>query len=158
MTTVEKLVIRNAEWIYRKARQYYQDINDAEDLAGETICKCLSQAHTFDGIRNFKPWVVAIMCNTYVTQYNRRKCVFFTGIPDDDMYPGMVFADQLVSVRGIMSIIRKLKKRSKSVECVMLYAQGFSYSEISRIMCITTGAVGSHISIGRKLLRNALEE
>lgn len=74
---IEDLVVKHAGWIRRKARRYYADEFDADDLASETIYKCLSQARKFNPGMSFKPWALAIMENTYITQYNRRRCVLF---------------------------------------------------------------------------------
>ena len=75
---IGELVVRHVDWIRRQARFYYTNEEDADDLASETIYKCLNQGRLFDPGRNFKPWIVAIMSNTYITQYNRRRCVMFT--------------------------------------------------------------------------------
>ena len=75
---LEHLVIENLTWINRKARQYYSDEFDAEDLASETIEKILRSKTKFDAAKSFRPWALAIMQNTYITQYNRRKCIGFT--------------------------------------------------------------------------------
>ncbi len=45
---IEDLVVKHAGWIRRKARRYYADEFDADDLASETIYKCLSQARKFN--------------------------------------------------------------------------------------------------------------
>ena len=86
---IGELVVRHVDWIRRQARFYYTNEEDADDLASETIYKCLNQGRLFDPGRNFKPWIVAIMSNTYITQYNRRRCVMFTRI-DDDIPTGTV--------------------------------------------------------------------
>ena len=38
---IEDLVVKHAGWINKKARYYYADESDADDLASETIYKCL---------------------------------------------------------------------------------------------------------------------
>lgn len=153
---VEQLVIENAGWIRRKAQSYYSISADADDLASETIFKCLNQAHRFDSDMSFKPWVTAIMANTFITQYNRRKRVLFTRYNDYDLYLGEECADQRASVRRILSIIRQCSRKSCCIECVLLYAKGFSYEEIALKQDIPVGTVKSRISTGRKILKKAL--
>lgn len=153
---IEELVIEHAGWIRRKSHRYYTDENDADDLASETIYKCLCNGYKFNYGMNFKPWVLAIMENTYITQYNRRKCVLFTGYDEFDTYLGSERADQRASVNRILSIVRKCGKKSKCIECVMLYAKGYSYVEIADKISIPVGTVRSRVSAGRKMLRDAL--
>lgn len=153
---VESLVVEHAGWIRKKARRYYSNEQDADDLASETIYKCLSNADKYNPSRSFKPWVIAIMENTYITQYNRRKCVFFTGYDDYDSCFENEYADQLASVNSILSIIHECNRKSRCIECVLLYAEGYSYEEIAIKTGIPEGTVKSRISAGRKMLRKAV--
>lgn len=154
---IEELVVKHAEWIYNKARKYYHNKIDAEDLAGETIYKCLSQGRKFDNMRDFKPWVLAIMENTFITQYNRRKCVLFTDYSETEDYTGHDYADQLAIVNCMLAVIRECNLKSCCMECVLLYAKGYSYEEIANIKGIPIGTVRSRVSAGRKMLRDALK-
>lgn len=153
---IENLIVEHAGWIRRKARRYYADDNDADDLASETIYKCLCNARRFDSGMSFKPWALAIMENTYITQYNRRRCVLFTGYDEYDPYLGDEYADQRASVNRILSIVRDCGRKSRCIECVLLYAKGFSYEEIAAKIGIPVGTVKSRVSAGRKMLRDAI--
>lgn len=153
---IEDLVVAHAGWIRKVARRYYSDECDADDLAGETIYKCLSQGRRFDSDRSFKPWALTIMENTFKTQYNRRKCVLFTGYGDNGQYVGTEYTDQKTSVNRILSIIRECGRKSCCIECVLLYAKGYSYDEIADIVGIPTGTVKSRVAAGRRMLREAL--
>lgn len=154
---IEELVIKHAAWIRKKARRYYSDEYEADDLASETIYKCLSQGKRFDSERSFKPWALTIMENTYITQYNRRRCVMFTGLDDYDPYSESESADQRASVQRILSVIRECARKSCCIDCVLLYAKGYSYDEIADIEGIPVGTVKSRVAAGRKMLRDALD-
>lgn len=154
--TVEDLVVKHARWIKNRARYYYSNDYDADDLASETIYKCLSQADKFNPNRSFKPWVVSIMENTYITQYNRRKCVLFTNYEGTYPYLSYDNADQMASVNQILEIIERCKLRSRCIDSVLLYADGYNYDEIAEIVKIPVGTVKSRISAGRKIIREEL--
>lgn len=154
---IDELVVKYSGWIRRKARWYYSNEDDADDLAGETIYKCLSHGKRFDTERAFLPWVKTIMENTYITQYNRRRCVLFTGLDDSDPYQASETAEQVAEVNRILEIIEDCGKKSCCIECVMLYAKGYSYDEIAGIVGIPTGTVKSRVAAGRKMLREELE-
>ncbi len=153
---LEHLVIENLTWINRKARQYYSDEFDAEDLASETIEKILRSKTKFDAAKCFRPWALAIMQNTYITQYNRRKCIGFTCMDDDFAAVSPYMADQHLTIRALLSVIRECSRKSVAVECVILYAKGYNYDEISRLLSIPIGTVMSRISNGRKMIHAAL--
>lgn len=156
--TIEDLVVSHADWIISKARRYYPDNkNDADDLASETICKCLSQSKRFDRERDFKPWALTIMHNTFITAYNRRKCVMMRALEDTDIVLSYEHTDQRASVRRIFSVIRECWRKSVNIECVLLYAEGYDYYEIANKVGIPYGTVKSRIANGRRSLKEHLE-
>ena len=144
---LEHLVIENLTWINRKARQYYSDEFDAEDLASETIEKILRSKTKFDAAKSFRPWALAIMQNTYIG---------FTCMDDDFAAVSPYMADQHLTIRALLSVIRECSRKSVAVECVILYAKGYNYDEISRLLSIPIGTVMSRISNGRKMIHAAL--
>ena len=150
---IEELVVAHAPWIRKKASYYCMNSADADDLASETIYKCLSRGRHFNMSRNFKPWALAVMVNTYITLYNRRRCILFTGYNEALEYSGGERADQRASVRNLLSVIRRCRCKSETVDAVLLYAKGYSYMEIADMLEIPVGTVRSRISTARKLLR-----
>lgn len=152
----EKLVAQHAGWIRKKASAFYSDKEDADDLAGETIYKCLNDSHRFDYSKNFKPWAYTIMLNTYKVQYNRRKCVLFSGYDEIGNAMSSLCTDQYAVVRTMLSVIRDCMRRSRCIECVLLYAKGYDYTEIAERLHIPVGTVKSRIAAGRRMLRSAL--
>lgn len=154
---VEDLVVRHSGWISRRAWKYCNNSEDAEDLAGETIFKCLNYAGRFNTEKSFKPWVAVIMENTFKTLYNRRKCVRFFGYEDYDSYKASESSDQRASLVNLFSIIRKLSHSSLCISSVLLYAKGYTYEEIACREKIPIGTVRSRIAFGRKLIRNSID-
>lgn len=154
---IERLVVENLTWLKRKAHQYYSDDFDADDLASETIEKILRSKDKFDSRKSFRPWALTVMHNTYITQYNRRKCVPFTGMDDDYSYASPLTAEQDMAISHILATVRECARKSVAIECVILYAKGYNYDEISKMLGIPKGTVMSRISNGRKMLREALD-
>lgn len=154
---VERLVVENIAWLRRKAYLFTPNESDAEDLASETIEKLLRSCDKFDTRKDFRPWALIVMRNTFITHYNRRKCVPFTGMDDSYTCASPYLADQEMAISRILSIIRKCARKSVAIECVILYAKGYSYDEISLMLGIPKGTVMSRISNGRKMLREVIE-
>ena len=77
----EKQLIEVYEWVKKLARRYCDNIQDAEDLASDTMLK-LAQSE-YDESKAIKPYCKAIMQNTYITQYNRRASIPF--VPMDEI-------------------------------------------------------------------------
>lgn len=156
--SIETFILDNLAWLRRKARIFCRDEFEAEDLVSETIEKLLLSQARFDNTRNFRPWALTIMKNAYITIYNRRKCIPFVGLVDECEPVSEFFADSDIEVSQILSAIRECSRKSVSIECVVLYAKGYSYDEISRMLHIPIGTVMSRISNGRKMLRDALAD
>lgn len=153
---LEGLVVKHAGWIRLKARQFIPGRYDADDLASETIYRCLSNARRYDGGMSFKPWALTIMTNIFVNWYNRRRCVLFTGLDGHDLIAEGYRADQRAAVSDMMEIIGECARKSCCIECVMLYAEGYTHAEIAVMSGIPAGTVKSRISAGRKMLRKML--
>lgn len=144
-------------WIKGQAYRICGNKCDAEDLASEVIYKMLKNSERFDCSRDLKPWATSIIFNTYITNFNRRKCVQFVEVDNDACFYSYHDSQSNISVKRIFSIIRKCARQSCTIECVLLYAKGYTYEEISQLLHIPIGTVRSRISLGRKTLKRALE-
>lgn len=154
---VDELVTVHFAWILNKARFYYQDKCNAEDLASETIYKCLVSASQFDESKDFKPWALTIMHNTYLTSCKRKTCVRIESIGEKEVHHSPFMSDTIANIRQILTVIRECCRKSESIRCVMMYARGYCYSDIAEKYAIPVGTVKSRISFGRKMLRDMLE-
>lgn len=154
---IERLVVENLTWLHRKAQMFYPNVFDAEDLAEETIEKMLRSRDRFDSRKDFRPWALIVMRNTFITQYNRQKCVPFIGMDESYSYASPYGADQELEVSYILSAVRNCARKSVAIECVILYAKGYNYDEIAKKLSIPKGTVMSRISNGRKMLREVLD-
>lgn len=156
MKHVRDLVREHESWIRERARRYYRQRHDAEDLASETIFRCLDNSGRFDGTRDFKPWVCAIMSNLYITAYNRRQTVSFEPYPEYEMRCH-ASSESLAEISAIIRELKRLRKKSVCIDSVLLYAMGYTSSEISSRLAIPVGTVTRRISEGRKLIGRVIK-
>lgn len=144
-------------WIIRVARKFCNTMQDAEDLAGDTVYKMLINRDKFDCSKPLKPWCFAVMQNTYITQYNRNSLIHFIGydsmmeeISSDD-------ASNLVMFHDVVSAIHRCAQRSCCMDSLIYCTQGYSYDEISKLLNLPTGTIRSRISWGRKILGHEID-
>lgn len=139
-------------WLLRVAKRFCWSVQDAEDLAGDTVYKLLANRDKFDCSKPLQPWCLIVMRNTYIIRYNRNSLIHFTGlnvIEEDvisDCTSHSILFDDLVST------IQRCAKKSRCIDSVVYYAKGYSYDEISEILNIPVGTVRSRISSGRKFI------
>lgn len=153
----DDVVIGHIGWIARIAFRFYKSKADADDLAQETLYRIYANHEKFNNARDFKPWALTIMTNIVKTQHTRRERVPFVGIDDEiDAYSSMR-TDSLVNYNDILEVIHQSMRVSIGVQCVVLYAEGYSYEEIAEIVGIKPGTVKSRIAAGRAAIRLALD-
>ena len=135
----------------------YKHKADADDLAQETLLRIYANREKFNNARDFKPWALTIMTNIVKTQHARKECVPFVGIDDDFDALSSIRADSLTNYHDVLEAIHRSARVSIGVQCVMLYAEGYSYDEIAEMLGIKPGTVKSRVAAGRAAIRAALE-
>lgn len=153
--TVKSLICDNYSWIQRTAHTFCKTRQDAEDLAGETILKCLKASDGYNTHRPFKPWVSVIMKNTFISQYNRRQSVQLSDYEDCEK-PSGIRTDSLAILNSLLSVIEDFGSKYRSIQTMMLYVNGYSYDEIADMESIPLGTVSGRLRTARGILRKAL--
>ena len=153
----DDVVVGHIGWIARLAFRFYKNKANADDLAQETLYRIYANREKFNNARDFKPWALTIMTNIVKTQHARRECVPFVGMDDDFDTLSTVSADSLANYNDVLEAIHRSARISVGVQCVMLYAEGYSYEEIADMLGIKPGTVKSRVAAGRVAIRAALE-
>lgn len=164
----EEEVAMLVPWLRNLARRFCRDRMDMEDLVGDTLLKVLSNKDKYDGTKALKPWIRAIMQNTYITCYNRSQVVSFVSIEPFWNEDTGVMADEpieyarsptsdMAEMGDCVEAIRKTKAKSCCVDSLLRYIEGYSYEEIGKMYDIPIGTVRSRISTARALVRAELE-
>ncbi len=156
MTLAEKVSVEYG-WMLAQSLRLCRNRADAEDLAGDAVLKILCNPQNYDSQRPFRPWCSVIILNTYITKFNHNSLVTFTDV--ETAKPALSDEDASlgVQVSEIWSAIRRCRSRSPVVDCVLMYAGGYSYEEIARYYGIPIGTVRSRINSARKMIRDELE-
>lgn len=152
---LEQTVVEQYQWILKLAKKYCRNVMDAEDLAGETICKILCNKGKFDSGKSFRPWCSVIMLNTYITLYHHNSLVKFES-EEKASVVSSGSADDMLLMNELESIIEGCRKVSCAVDCALMYAEGYSYDEIAHELEIPCGTVRSRISYARNMIRKRL--
>ena len=151
---IESLLLCNMSWMKGIARTFCRNRTDAEDLVGETILKVLLNADRFDAGKSFRLWVLVIMRNTYRSSRRHSGVVeVYSDLPDSPCGNDPV---TFTVVKEYMRVIHEQAKESVSVNCALLYAQGYSYSEIAEMQEVSVNVVKSRIHHGRRLILRSI--
>ncbi len=157
MNCVEREVERLYLWIRAVACRMACDESDGEDLAHDTIVKALTNARRFDGTKDIKPWLMAIMSNTFKSR--RRRCGLVSFCPLHEVWSvcGREDPASAEAFRSLLSLIRTMSSKDVKMRSLLLYAEGYDYVEIAARTGANVGTVKSRIYYARKRLKSLLE-
>ncbi len=149
------------QYLFGFAFRLTKEFSKAEDLVQETIFKAFLKRKLFKPNTNFKSWISAIMHNTFINQYQKqRRKRLLQAKMEDSAYRikqqsySQNYVEQLIHYKEIHQVIDGIDSNYK--DPLKLYAEGFKYKEISKLLDLPIGTVKSRINSARKLLKNEL--
>jgi RNA polymerase sigma-70 factor (ECF subfamily) len=169
----ERQALAHVNALYGAAYRLTRNPRDAEDLVQDSLLRAYRFWDSFQQDSNCKAWLLRIVTNTFINEYQRRKRsreILDAASAEQDTTDGvLVHAD----ARDKLSPERALVERSVSDDVqraldqlpedfrtavILCDMQGLSYKEIAEIMECPVGTVMSRLFRGRKLLASALRE
>lgn len=135
-------------FLQKFALKLTHNVEQANDLAHDTVVKILENADKFDG-SNLQAWAGKIMFNTFVTQFRRRK---FDTQFDPEPYIMSVPVDprqeQVTQLGQVMDAVMRLSPDKR--ESMLRLAYGDRYADIAERMNVPIGTVRSRVSRARR--------
>ena len=169
----EQQALAHTDALFGAAYRLTRNPRDAEDLVQDALLRAYRFWDSFQQDSNCKAWLLRIVTNTFINEYQRRKRsreVLDAATAEQDTTDGVlvhVAAHDKQSPEGALldrsvsdDVQRALEQlpddfRTAVILCDM---QGLSYKEIAEIMQCPVGTVMSRLFRGRKLLAAALRE
>ncbi len=158
-----ELVRRYQEKLLRYANYLVRDEEPAADVVQEAFIKAFVNLQSFNVRKKFSSWIYRIVHNEAVNYLKRSKKVIpFAG-------RGWL-ADKVKSSTDLENDFLKNQEREQVQQAleklplkyreplILFYFEEKSYDEISDILRMPVGTVGTRISRGKKLLREVLEK
>lgn len=138
--------------------------DDARDLVQDTMLKAITAEDKYTHGENFKGWVLTIMRNIFIDQYNKMSRLSTIHDTTEDSYLLNIASADLIaespedsySTYEIEEAIRHLDKLYR-IPLVMLVS-GYKYNEIAEEMGLNISTVKNRIFTGRHLLQERLSD
>jgi RNA polymerase sigma-70 factor (ECF subfamily) len=148
----EQFVIEHYEAIFRFLRNLTGNKEDAEDLTQQTFLRAWEALPSFRGDSSLSTWLHSIAYREY-THWLRSRREFvpldeIVDMPDEQ-------ANQNLEAVLLRWAIYRLDPEHREV-FVLYYVQGFSVSEIAKIIGVPAGTVKSRLFFARQKLRELL--
>jgi RNA polymerase sigma-70 factor (ECF subfamily) len=169
----EKQALVHVDALYGAAYRLTRNARDAEDLVQDSLLRAYKFWDSFQQDSNCKAWLLRIVTNTFINEYQRRKRsreVLDAATAEQDATDGVLVQasahdkqspDQALLQASVSDDVQRALEqlpddfRTAVILCDM---QGLSYKEIAEIMQTPVGTVMSRLFRGRKLLAAALRE
>src|SRR5262245_504317 len=172
-TEFERQALAHLDALYGAAYRLTRNPRDAEDLVQDSLLRAFRFWDSFQQDSNCKAWLLRIVTNTFINEYQRRKRsreVLDAATAEQEATDGVLVQseanDKLSPEKALLAtsvsddVQRALEQlpddfRTAVILCDM---QGLSYKEIAEIMECPVGTVMSRLFRGRKLLAATLRE
>jgi RNA polymerase sigma-70 factor, ECF subfamily len=169
----ERQALVHIDALYGAAYRLTRNARDAEDLVQDALLRAYKFWDSFQQDSNCKAWLLRIVTNTFINEYQRRKRsreVLDAASAEQDATDGVLVQasahdkqspDQVLLQASVSDDVQRALDqlpddfRTAVILCDM---QGLSYKEIAEIMETPVGTVMSRLFRGRKLLAAALRE
>lgn len=136
--------------LYRIARSYLNDDQEAEDAVQDALIKAWEKRKTLRDIHQFKPWMTQILSNRCKDILRKRKRWSFFPLEEDTVQVEMPETENAVT-----EAMKKLKPELRIV-MTLHYVDGYSIQEMAEALGIPTGTIKTRMRNARKQLSRTL--
>ena len=138
--------------VFRLAFSYLKNRSDADDVTQTVLLRLYETDKTFECDAHVKNWLLRVTANEckkhWRSPWGRMECY-------EDVAGGLIFEDQRYS--DLFQAIMALERKYRTV-IILYYYEGYTVAEISRILGIPQGTVGTRMRRAREQLKQYLLE
>ncbi len=154
------LISRYSEKIFRYAKRFLYNLQDAEDATQDVFIKTYENIQSFNLNKRFSPWIYRLAHNTFINiiRKNKREKIQFIDL--DTVLPHFVSHDTLekeisskFDLKLLEKVIKKLNPKYREI-IILFYYEEKSYQEISDILKIPASTVGVRLKRAKQQLKN----
>lgn len=149
------------EFLLSAALRKCGNLQDAEDLAQETILAALLYEAKGKHIDNIRPWLIAVMNRKYCDMLRRRYRRPFVSMGEDfDFACEFSFPDDFETMEEAECARREIAFLTATYREVMVrhYMEGQGVAEIAAALGIPEGTVKSRLSAGRSHMKKGIDD
>lgn len=157
---VEKLITLHGNDVLRIATAYTRNPTISEDIFQEVFIKVAKNLHKFKGESSEKTWIIRITINTckdYLKSAWNKKVV---SIENDEKTNADMSLEENILDKEYRNLVVKeifnLPLKYKEV-ILLYYYQGFSTSEIAKILLMPEASIRTRMKRARQMLKEKLE-
>ncbi|HJV16358.1 MAG TPA: RNA polymerase sigma factor SigY [Bacillales bacterium] len=129
----------------------------AEELAQETMAKCVQKIQLYNGKSKFSTWLISIATNIYIDQCRKKKREKIWQYHEEIARKlKWHFESRNEDWNDALAALAKLSEEVR-IAIILKHYYGYSYEEIAEWMKISTGTVKSRVHNGLIAVRKELK-
>jgi RNA polymerase sigma-70 factor (ECF subfamily) len=159
--------------LYSAAHRLTRDARDAEDLVQDALVRAYRFWDSFQRETNCKAWLLRIVTNTYINEYQRRKRsrqILDAATVEQGTTDGVIMhaardgqrdAESILVERSVSDDVQRALEALPEdfrIAVVLCDIEGLAYKDIADAIGCPVGTVMSRLFRGRKLLAASLRE
>jgi RNA polymerase sigma-70 factor (ECF subfamily) len=148
----ERVAIPQSGSLLRFACRLTNDRAAAEDLVQETLLQAWRSFHQFEPASNIRAWLFRILVNTFYGQGRKNRLAPVIVPLSAAIRSRAVSTDETLEV---LDALDQLPSEQREV-LLLGVVEGFTCSEVSKILSVPIGTIMSRLSRGRRALRGKL--
>lgn len=151
-------VLPHVDRLFRLARWFEQNREDAEDAVQETMMRALTSFHRFQPGTNCRAWLITILQRVVSNRRRAKGRSIVMSDPDDRFSNAVPFVPpvpQQLTDEDLLESLRRLPLAFQEV-IVLCDVEGLTYKEAAAALTIPIGTVMSRLHRGRAQLRAEL--
>ena len=166
------LVWPQAGVVLRTAQVLVRDVNDAEDLAQETLIKAYKALDQFREGTDVRAWLMTILRNTRIDRARSRKNAardvsleaLAQDPEDESISPSVHSAEEWNDPKALLDafsdgqVIDAMRELPEEIRWTLLLVdvEGLDHADAGKVLGVPVGTVKSRAHRGRSMLREAL--
>ncbi|MBN1248297.1 MAG: sigma-70 family RNA polymerase sigma factor [Anaerolineae bacterium] len=161
---ITQLVETYQQSVFNVCYRMLGDAAEAEDATQEALVKAITNLHSYDIDRPFKPWILRIASNGCIDRIRRRKNpVSLDGMGEDGAWewkPGDSPNPEAEYLRrerqaAVRAVLDGLSPTDRMV-ITLFYWEGLPYTEIHEVTGLTVSAIKSRLFRARRTIGELL--
>nr|WP_107950137.1 RNA polymerase sigma factor SigY [Lysinibacillus parviboronicapiens] len=155
---LSKLLQQNYSFLVKYLMKVTLHPQIAEDLAQETMMKCIEKIQLYNGESKFSSWLITIATNLFI-DHQRRKKREENWLEQEQALRKMKWNAAIMNEEwnDVLDVLAQINEEIR-MPIVLKHYYGYSYKEIGKMMGIAEGTVKSRVSNGLKSVRKELAE
>lgn len=146
-----RLMDMQTQSMYKVARSYLGNDEDAADAIQETILSCYENLQSLRQDKYFKTWMTRILINKCKDILNQRKLVNFS-----DHLPETPFYEEDYAAAEWNQVLAPLDEKYRTI-LFLYYLEGFTAKDIAEILDMKESTVKSRLQRGRQKIAQAYQ-